>query len=159
MRLSHYFAAWLVLKSLPLRASFILLMFCGNALQARADDTIVVTADQARIVKIPAGAQTLVIGNPIIADVTLQNGVMIVTGKGFGETNFIALDSSGNPVAESTIRVIGANNALVVQRGMEQQSYTCAPRCQPTVKLGDDPKYMNEVAGEFQAHNSQAGSK
>lgn len=159
MRLSQRFAAWLVLKSLPFRASFILLTLCGSALQASADDTIVVTADQARIVKIPAGAQTLVIGNPIIADVTLQNGVMIVTGKGFGETNFIALDSTGNPVAESTIRVIGATNALVVQRGMEQQSYTCAPRCQPTVKLGDDPKYMNEVAGEFQSHSSQAGSK
>jgi Flp pilus assembly secretin CpaC len=159
MRLSQHFAAWLVLRPLPLRASFILLTLCGSALQASADDTIIVTADQARIVKIPAGAQTLVIGNPIIADVTLQNGVMIVTGKGFGETNFIALDGSGNPVAESTIRVIGANNALVVQRGMEQQSYTCAPRCQPTVKLGDDPKYMNEVAGEFQSHSSQAGSK
>ncbi len=160
MRFSHPFAAWLILKSLSLRASFILLTLCGSSLQASADDTIVVTADQARIVKIPAGAQTLVIGNPIIADVTLQNGVMIVTGKGFGETNFIALDSVGNPVAESTIRVIGATNALVVQRGMEQQSYTCAPRCQPTVKLGDDPEYMNKVANEFQAHSSQAaGSK
>jgi len=159
MRLSQRFAAWLVSKSHPFRTSLVLVMVCGSALHAVADDTIVVTADQARIVKIPPGAQTLVIGNPIIADVTLQNGVMIVTGKGFGETNFIALDALGNPVAESTIRVVGANNALVVQRGMEQQSYTCAPRCQPTVKLGDDPDYMNKVAGEFQAHSSQAGGK
>jgi Flp pilus assembly secretin CpaC len=141
------------------RAALVLGLAFGFAPLASADDTIVVTADQARIVKIPAGAQTLVIGNPFIADVTLQNGVMIVTGKGFGETNFIAIDAAGNPVAESTIRVIGASNALVVQRGLEQQSYTCAPRCQPTVKLGDDPKYMSEVAGEFQSHSAQAGGK
>ncbi len=159
MRLSQRFAAWLVSKSLPFRIGLAVLSVCGSAFQANADDTIVVTADQARIVKIPPGAQTLVIGNPIIADVTLQNGVMIVTGKGFGETNFIALDALGNPVAESTIRVIGATNALVVQRGMEQQSYTCAPRCQPTVKLGDDPKYMSDVANSFQAHSAQASGK
>ncbi len=123
------------------------------------DDTIVVKTDEARIVKIPTAAQTLVIGNPMIADVTLQSGVMIVTGKGFGETNFIALDGAGNPVAQSTIRVIGTYNALVVQRGLDQQSYSCSPRCEPTVKLGDDPKYFNEVAGQFQARNNAAGGR
>jgi len=123
------------------------------------DNVIVVTADQARIVKIPQGAKTLVIGNPIIADVTLQNGVMIVTGKGFGETNFIALDGLGNPVAESTIRVVAARNVLVVQRGMDRQSYTCAPDCEATVRLGDDPKFFGDTAGQFQTRAAQAGGK
>ena len=98
-----------------------------------AEETLTITVDRARVVKVPPGAQTLVIGNPIIADVTLlkQSGTMIVTGKGFGETNLIALDASGNPVAESVIRVVSGTNMLVVQRGMERQSYTCAPGCQP----------------------------
>ena len=123
-----------------------------------AEETLTITVDRARVVKVPPGAQTLVIGNPIIADVTLlkQSGTMIVTGKGFGETNLIALDGSGNPVAESVIRVVSGTNMLVVQRGMERQSYTCAPGCQPTVKLGDDSKYFGEVAGQIQARNSQA---
>jgi Flp pilus assembly secretin CpaC len=159
MRLSQRFAAWLASMSFSLQVGLVLALAGGSAVFA-GDDTIVVTVDQARIVKIPTGAQTLVIGNPTIADVTLQNGVMIVTGKGFGETNFIALDTAGNPVAESMIRVISSNNpnALIVQRGMDQQSYSCAPKCEPTVKLGDDTKFFSEVASQSQAHTAQAGS-
>ncbi|WP_020173597.1 pilus assembly protein N-terminal domain-containing protein [Methyloferula stellata] len=156
MRLSQRFAAWLAPKSFPFQAVLILALACASPAVANTDK-IVVTVDQARIVKIPANARTLVIGNPIIADVTLQNGVMIVTGKGFGQTNFIALDEAGNPVAESMIEVIGGTNALVVQRGMDQQSYSCAPRCEPTVKLGDDPKYMGEISGQVQAHSAASG--
>lgn len=125
---------------------------------ARADDTLVVSVDQARIVKVPSGTKTLVIGNPSIADVTLlKNGTsMVVTGKGFGETNFIALDSSGTPVAQSEIQVVANSVGLIVQRGMDRQSYNCAPRCQPVVRLGDDPDYFNKISGQVQAHAQQA---
>lgn len=125
------------------------------------DVTIVAIVDQARLVKIPAGTQTLVIGNPTIADVTLlkKNNVMILTPKAFGETNFLALDGDGNPVAESMIQVVGGENSLIVQRGAERQSYSCAPRCQPIERLGDDDKYMTLVAGQAQAHTQRlAGS-
>jgi Flp pilus assembly secretin CpaC len=124
-------------------------------------ETLVVKVDEARPVKVPVGTQTLIIGNPMIADVTLlkQGSVMVVTGKGFGETNFIALDAAGNQVAESMIQVIADDNALIVQRGMDRQSYTCAPRCQPTVRLGDDTKYFGEVSGQVQAHNAQSNPK
>ncbi|TAL82606.1 MAG: pilus assembly protein [Beijerinckiaceae bacterium] len=127
----------------------------GSAL---AKEVLTVTVDQARIVKVPPGTQTLIIGNPMIADVTLlkHDGTMIVTGKGFGDTNFIALDGNGKPVAQSEINVVAGSNSLVVQRGMERQSYSCSPRCQPTARLGDDPAYFNQVAAQIQAHNAQA---
>lgn len=141
-------------------SSLALAVFAASsaAVEVRADEVLTVTVDQARIVKVPAGTRTLVIGNPMIADVTLlKTGEnMVVTGKGFGETNFIALDGGGKPLAQSQIRVVAGGNALVVQRGMERQSYTCAPRCQPYARLGDDPGYFNEVAGQIQAHNTQA---
>ncbi|MGA3302838.1 MAG: pilus assembly protein N-terminal domain-containing protein [Methylovirgula sp.] len=130
----------------------------SGACIVRADETLTVTVDEARVVKVPAGTKTLVIGNPMIADVTLLKSgqTMIVTGKGFGETNFIALDGDGKPVAQSQIRVVSGSDALIVQRGMDRQSYTCAPRCQPSARLGDDPSYFNDVAGQIQAHNNQA---
>ena len=60
----------------------------------------------------------------MIADVTLlkSGNTMIVTGKGFGQTNMIALDAGGNPVAELNIVVVGDPRALAVQRGMDRQS-------------------------------------
>lgn len=136
-------------------ACCLLALSCSSAL---AKDVLTVTVDQARIVKVPQGTRTLIIGNPMIADVTLlkNEGTMIVTGKGFGDTNFIALDANGTPVAQSEISVVGGTNSLVVQRGMERQSYSCTPRCQPTARLGDDPAYFNQVTAQIQAHNAQA---
>ncbi len=121
------------------------------------DGRIVAVIDQAKLIKIPAGTQTLVIGNPTVADVTLmkQNSLMILSPKAFGETNFIALDAAGNPVAESTIEVVAGTGSLIVQRGMDRQSYSCAPKCQPTERLGDDDKYLSATATQDQAHTAR----
>ena len=122
-----------------------------------ADGRIVAVIDQAKLIKIPAGTQTLVIGNPTVADVTLmkQNSLMILSPKAFGETNFIALDAAGNPVAESMIEVVAGTNSLIVQRGMDRHSYSCAPKCQPTERLSDDDKYMSATANQDQAHTAR----
>ena len=118
---------------------------------------IVAVVDQARLVKIPAGTETLVIGNPTIADVTLlkQNNLMILTPRSFGETNFIALDAKGNPVAQSVIQVVNGIDTVIVQRGMARESYSCAPRCQPTERLGDDDAYLGKISNEVQAHTAR----
>jgi hypothetical protein len=149
-------------KHVSILAGLVVGAFVTMASLAQAEDlNIVAVIDQARLVKIPAGTQTLVIGNPTIADVTLlrKNNVMILTPKAFGETNFIALDSDGNPLAESMIQVVAGTNALIVQRGPDRQSYSCAPRCQPTERLGDDEKFMSATAAQATAHTQRlAGS-
>lgn len=138
------------------------MMICSYSPPLRAtEETLVVSMDQARLVKVPPGTEALIVGNAAIADLTLlkQGSTMIITGKGFGETNFIALDGGGNPLAQSLIRVVGGGNALLVQRGMERQSYSCVPpsrRCLPTAKLGDDAKYFNEAAKQVKDHNARA---
>src|SRR5688572_17905805 len=80
----------------------------GTDRQARAagpvyqtGDTIKVYLDQARLLKLPDGTATLVVGNPLIADVAVQSGgTLVVTGKGYGNTNLIALDRSGALIME-----------------------------------------------------------
>ena len=125
------------------------------------EETLVVTIDQARVVNVPTGTEALIVGNAAIADLTLlkQGGKVIITGKGFGETNFIALDAAGNSLSQSLIHVVAGSNALLVQRGMDRQSYACGPpsrQCMPTAKLGDDAKYFGEAAGQVKDHNAQA---
>jgi Flp pilus assembly secretin CpaC len=132
------------------------------SVQAAEIETVLVTVDHAKVIKLPEKAQTVVIGNPIVADVTVQkNGVMIVTGKSFGVTNLIALDSAGNLIAESLVRVRSpSENVLTVQRGMDRESYSCAPKCQPSVQLGDAQRFFGETGGQASSRNGMAsGSK
>jgi Flp pilus assembly secretin CpaC len=128
---------------------------------ARAEDVINVSIDQAKVIQLPDKTSTVIVGNPIVADVTMLkgNGKMILTGKGFGETNLIALDASGGTLGESVIRVTSQFRGLIVQRGLDRESYTCNPSCQPTVFLGDTAKYMGEVSGQIQAHNALSSGK
>jgi Flp pilus assembly secretin CpaC len=121
------------------------------AVQSAAAETktVTVTLDKASLIRMPPKSLTLVIGNPSIADVTVlkNNGMMVITGKSFGETNLIAVDADGNPVAESVIRVVqGADAMMVVQRGTERETYNCAPRCLPVVQLGDGKVFLDAVA-------------
>jgi Flp pilus assembly secretin CpaC len=119
---------------------------------------VVVTIDHAKIVRLPEKVATVVIGNPIVADVTVQkNGILVVTGKSYGTTNLIALDNSGNMLVETNVRVEASNNAMVtVHRGFERESYSCAPECQPSLLLGDAQRYFSDVSGQATQRNSLA---
>ena len=134
---------------------------CGGteaAPQRAQSDAVIVTVDHAKIVRLPENAQTVVVGNPAIADVSVQrNGVMIVTGKSFGVTNLIALDANGVLLAESLVRVGKASDAvLTVQRGMDRESYACNPYCQPSIQMGDESKFFENVAGQATSRNALA---
>ncbi len=108
-------------------------------------ETISILLDQAKLVKLPSGADTIVIGNPSIADVTVQkNGVMVITGRSAGRTNFIALDQAGAIISESMLMVsVPTDGKLLVQRGLDRNTYDCSPACLPTVSLGDDEKHFS----------------
>src|SRR5262249_5931444 len=112
-----------------------------------ASEVLSVTLDQAQIAKLPPGTATLIIGNPMIADVTMlkNSGSMVITGKGFGDTNLIAVDSSGAVIEERELRVLPARSVVVLQSGASRVSYACNPDCMPTVQLGDDTKTFTDA--------------
>ena len=116
-------------------------------------NTIAVNVDQARLVKLPARVATIVVGNPLIADVALQaGGVLVVTGKGYGATNFIAMDRAGEVLVDRLIQVEGPSDQLItVYRGVDRESYSCMPICQRRITLGDGDSY-------FKAAMDQAGN-
>ncbi|KJC47957.1 pilus assembly protein N-terminal domain-containing protein [Bradyrhizobium sp. LTSP857] len=123
-------------------------------------DAIAVNVDQAKLVRLPGKVATIVVGNPLIADVTLQpGGMIVVTGKGYGATNFIALDRGGEILVDRQIQVEGPSDRLVtVYRGVERESYSCMPVCQRRVTLGDSDGYFNATMGQAGSLSSNASS-
>ena len=119
---------------------------------------IAVTLDQAKIAKLPQGTATLIVGNPMIADVTMlkNNHTMVITGKGFGQTNLIAIDGAGSLIEEEQIQVLPAKTVLVLQNGSSRISYACNPTCMPTVQLGDDNDVFNKAGVQMTMRNGYA---
>ena len=106
----------------------------------------------------PTKVATIVVGNPLIADVTLQSGgVVVVTGKGYGATNFIAMDRSGEVLMDRIIQVEGPTDQIVtVYRGVERESYSCMPICQRRATLGDGEHYFKSTMDQASTLSSQA---
>jgi Flp pilus assembly secretin CpaC len=137
---------------------FALLLLPAASLAEPAADAIAVNVDQAKLVKLPTKVATIVVGNPLIADVALQSGgVVVVTGKGYGATNFIAMDRRGEVLMNRIIQVEGPTDQIVtVYRGVERESYSCMPICQRRATLGDGELYFKSTMDQANTLNSQA---
>jgi hypothetical protein len=128
----------------------------GSPGAAQAAD-ISVILDQARLVKLPDRVATVVVGNPVIADAAVQSGGwMVITGKGYGVTNIVALDRSGAILMEKTVEVQGPQNVVVVYRGVDRDTYSCTPECSRQLTLGDGTAFFEVTAGQITARNALA---
>ena len=113
---------------------------------------LLIKYDQSQILRLPRPVAEVIIGNPSIADITVQSKKMlIVTGKSFGITNIIALDADKNIIQDSRI-VVQRDHARIinVHKGSKRESYNCSPQCNPTITVGDDSTYLNDIAKSSQ---------
>ena len=127
---------------------------------AQAAQRVEVVLDQATLMKLPDRVSTIVVGNPLIADVAVQSGgLLVVTGKGFGATNLIALDRAGTVLMERSIVVRGPTGPTVqVYRGVQRETYSCTPDCERRITLGDSAEYFAATIGQSDARNGAAGN-
>jgi Flp pilus assembly secretin CpaC len=113
-------------------------------------ESIKVVMNQAKIVKLSRAADTIVVGNPLIADAAVKDPQTIVlTGKGFGVTNFVVLDSKGVPIVDEQIEV-SRNSAETVRvyRRSKIQTLSCTPSCESAFKS------EAEAAAEIEASSA-----
>lgn len=126
----------------------------GQALAA--GEPISVIVDRAKVMHISRPANVVIIGNPAIADATIQdNQTLIITGHSFGTTNLIILDARGDSIADETVTVQAANDDLVtIYRHDERQTFSCTPDCSPTVSIGDTGAIFDAVRSQVSAHGA-----
>jgi hypothetical protein len=132
-------------------------MMSGH-ISARAAEGIDVKLDQATLLRLPPNVATVVIGNPMIADAALQpGGLLVITGKGYGSTNMIALDRAGEKLMDRSVEVSAPrDNVVVVYRGVERESYSCTPQCERRATLGDSAPYFDATVAQAGSRNSAA---
>jgi hypothetical protein len=127
------------------RALFASLMAFSTATATAGD--LIVRYDQSQLLRLPRPAAQIIVGNPSIADVALQDGnLLVVTGKTFGITNIIALDSERNVIQDQRVMVERDDRKVVnLHKGSTRYTYACTPNCEPTLTIGDDKGFFDSV--------------
>jgi Flp pilus assembly secretin CpaC len=147
--MTHVFAAGVSLRqalTVALLASLAVLAGTAGPSAQMLDD-IIVKYDQSQLLPLPRQASEIIVGNPVIADVSVQAGnLLVVTGKSFGITNMIVLDAKREVIFEKRVLVKREDARVVnLQRGTLRQTFNCTPQCNPTVTIGDDPAYFDST--------------
>lgn len=128
----------------------------GNAVGSSG--VIILALDHARVMRMVGEVATVIIGNPAIADVSMPDPMTVVlTGKSYGETNMVMLDTEGNILAEQLLQVTVRGQSLVsVYRGVERTTLSCSPTCEIRPTPGDSPGLVEAGLSAFQARNTAA---
>ena len=136
---------------------------CGAGAAAAADQSIDVVIDRAKVMRISRPANPVIIGNPAIADATIQDSqTLIITGRSFGTTNLIVLDANGQAIADEVVRVSSANDDVVtLYKRAERETLSCTPDCSPTATIGDAQTSFDTVSQQVQSYTglAEAASK
>lgn len=130
----------------PLVAMPILLLGAQTGPAAATED-LVVRYDQSQLLRLPRAVSEVIVGNPSIADVTVQSGnMLVITGKTFGITNIIALDAEKNVIQDQRVVVERDERGVVnLSRAGLRKSFSCNPNCAPTITIGDEQTFFNQV--------------
>ncbi|MFA5955326.1 pilus assembly protein N-terminal domain-containing protein [Hyphomicrobium sp.] len=117
-----------------------------SIMPASAGD-LIVRYDQSQLLRLPRPVSEIIIGNPSIADVALQDGnLLVVTGKTFGITNVIALDADHNVIQDQRVMVERDDSRVVnLHMGSQRYTYACTPNCEPTLTIGDESEFFSNV--------------
>ncbi len=133
----------------------------GSAMAADSTEnasSLSVTIDRAKVVRIAKAADTIIIGNPSVVDATIQDArTIVLTGRNFGTTNLIVLDSDGDAIVDETIVVKGNEQNLVrIYRQSEKETLTCSPVCENTLAVGDEVGQFKAIETQINSRNSLA---
>lgn len=102
------------------------------ASEAKASDPMIISLDQATMLRLSKPAERVIVGNPAIADVVVDSPQLIsIFGKMPGETNLIILGAKDQTLLSRPLIVINAPDHIVAvhipgKDGPTSRVYSCA---------------------------------
>lgn len=144
-------------SSLMTGAIFACLLGAATAAAAE-EERLSVSVDHARVIKIDRVAETIIIGNPSIVDVTVHDSeTLVLTGRSFGITNLVVLDRDGTAIIDEEVAVRSFEAGTVrIYRQAARTTYACSPQCEPTVTIGDDTNAFSAASTQFDIRQGMA---
>ena len=126
---------------------FAAVAICLALSPAAMADPFKVKVDETVTLKLNQAANSVVVGNATVADVTVHDArTLLVGGKAFGSTNLTVLDRAGNTIYTSQLTVGGEDdNGLTIVRSGATYSYSCVDKCRATPMVGDAPGHFSDV--------------
>lgn len=155
-------ATWMFAGSSALSADEVADTIAASTVEEAApfmqQNGIMVTLDQAKVIRIDHEADTVIIGNPSIADAVLYDRkTLVITGRAFGSTNLLILDDKGELVVDEFLRVEPASSSMVtVHRQANSFTYSCTPTCRAAIAPGDHPDFFDNAIKQSQNRNTFA---
>ncbi len=106
---------------------------------------LVINVDQSTIVTTARQPDAIVIGNPSIADASVQGNKIFIHGRSFGTTNLMVLDDKGAELANYELTVqLGGRYNVTVFKGGNLYSFVCAPDCEAQMHVGDEKSWFKD---------------
>lgn len=127
---------------MPIRSSISLACACSlgaallfaSATGATADEEgmMRVFLNHAKVLKLDQPVSKVIVGNAAVADATVADSrTIVLTGKAFGTTNLVLLDSDGNALLDERILVsIDEGNTVRMFRQTDRTVLSCTPSCE-----------------------------
>ena len=111
----------------------------ASAPAAAGAHELVLAVEHAEVVRLPAEASAVIVGNPSIADALVHDGrTLVVTGRLQGRTNVIALDRVGRIIYSREVAVTSPTSGQVALfRGTDRYMHSCADVCDAIPRVGD----------------------
>jgi hypothetical protein len=134
---------------LTLAAAFAVALSCGAATAKAETSTIRVNVDESQILQLPSAPGAIVIGNPAIADVSIQGQQLFIHGRSYGQTNLTILDLEGKQLANfKLVGTLVQDDLVTLFRQTNRYTLSCADTCSPNIQVGDEPITFEDYAKE-----------
>jgi Flp pilus assembly secretin CpaC len=126
--------------------------------ESSSNTLVDVAVDEARVMRINRAPNSVILGNPLIADAVIEeNGVIVLLGRNYGTTNLIALDGQGEAIATYDIVVrTSGRNAVSLFRGTGRTALNCSPRCERELDVGDETVNYETIKNQIEAKTGQS---
>ncbi|TWB16485.1 putative type II/III system pilus formation protein [Rhizobium sp. ERR 1071] len=117
---------------------------------AAGESMLRVYMDHARVLKLDRPVSKVIVGNSQVADATVADPKTIVlTGRSFGTTNIILLDTDGNAIVDEQILVsIDEGNTVRVFRQTDRAVLSCTPNCEQHAQQNNTTTTPTAAAGQ-----------